>query len=126
MPSMRYQPNDPVSAAARVLDTIRTKRLSIVMAESCTAGMLTTILSDAPGAAKHFHGGFVTYTKESKVRILGVPQGLLTAKSAVCPEVAVAMAEVALERSPADLAVAITGVAGPERTKTAIRLVGSA
>ena len=73
---MRYQPNDPVSAAARVLDTIRTKRLSMVTAESCTVGMLTTILSDAPGAAEHLHGGFVTYTKESKMRILGVPQGL--------------------------------------------------
>jgi nicotinamide-nucleotide amidase len=111
---MRHQSNDPVSAAARVLEVVTTQRLSIVTAESCTAGMLCVVLSDVPGAAEHLHGGFVTYTKESKTRTLGVPQDLLTAKSAVCPEVAVAMAEGALERSPADLAVAITGVAGPE------------
>jgi nicotinamide-nucleotide amidase len=71
---MGYQPDNPVSAAARVLDTVRTKRLSIVTAESCTAGLLTTILSDAPGAAEHLHGGFLIYTKESKMRIPGFPK----------------------------------------------------
>jgi PncC family amidohydrolase len=100
---------DLASAAARVLDVARKRNLTIVTAESCTAGMLSTILSQAPGASEHLHGGFVTYTKENKTKVLGVSERLLTEKSAVCPDVAMAMAEGALKRSPADLAVAVTG-----------------
>jgi nicotinamide-nucleotide amidase len=66
------------------------------------------------GAAEHLHGSFVTYRKANKVKALGVDAGLLKAKGAVCREVALAMAEGALDRSPADVAVAITGVAGPD------------
>lgn len=87
---------------------------SIVTAESCTAGRLASVLSEAPGAADHLHGGFVTYTKANKTKALGVPEVLLKRKGAVCGGVAIAMAEGALARSPANLAVAITGVAGPE------------
>ena len=105
---------DLALAAVRVLDVAKKRNLTIVTAESCTAGMLSTILSEAPGASEHLHGGFVTYTKENKTKVLGVSEHLLTEKSAVCPEVAIAMAEGALKRSPADLAVAVTGVAGPE------------
>jgi PncC family amidohydrolase len=105
---------DLALAAVRVLDVAKKRNLTIVTAESCTAGMLSTILSEAPGASEHLHGGFVTYTKENKTKILGVSEHLLTEKSAVCPDVAMAMAEGALKRSPADLAVAVTGVAGPE------------
>jgi nicotinamide-nucleotide amidase len=85
-----------------------------VTAESCTAGKLSALLSEAPGAGEHLHGSFVTYTKANKVKVLGVESGLLRAKGAVCREVAVAMAEGALHRSPADVAVAVTGVAGPD------------
>jgi nicotinamide-nucleotide amidase len=67
------------------------------------------------GAAKLLHGGFVTYTKANKTAALGVPADLLRTCGAVCPEVAVAMAEGALARSPADVAIAITGVAGPDK-----------
>jgi nicotinamide-nucleotide amidase len=88
--------------------------LTLVVAESCTAGLLCLALSNAPGAGTHFHGGFVTYTKEQKTTVLGVSPELLRQKGAVCPEVARSMAEGALMHSTADLAVAITGVAGPE------------
>jgi nicotinamide-nucleotide amidase len=71
------------------------------------------VLSDAEGAAEHFHGGFVTYTKEQKSRALGVPWSLLREQGAVCGTVASAMAEGALRHSGAGIAAAITGVAGP-------------
>jgi nicotinamide-nucleotide amidase len=100
--------------AERAVAAARDRELSIVTAESCTAGRLATLLSDAPGAAEHLHGGFVTYTKANKTKSLGVSAALLARKGAVCREVAVAMAEGALARSPAQLAVAITGVAGPD------------
>jgi nicotinamide-nucleotide amidase len=88
--------------------------VTIVVAESCTAGMMCQVLSDAEGAADSFHGGFVTYTKEHKTRALGVSAALLHEKGAVCAEVARAMAEGALAHSGAGISAAITGVAGPE------------
>jgi len=100
--------------AEQVLTRAREKNVSIITAESCTAGQLAALLSQAPGAADHLHGGFITYTKENKTKSLGVSAELLRRKGAVCREVAVAMAQGALTRSPADVAVAITGVAGPE------------
>jgi nicotinamide-nucleotide amidase len=100
--------------AERALATAHQRNLTLVTAESCTAGKFSALLSEAPGAGEHLHGGFVTYTKANKVKALGVDAGLLKVKGAVCREVAVAMAEGALHRSPADAAVAITGVAGPD------------
>jgi nicotinamide-nucleotide amidase len=111
---MRFRP-DLVDAARELVELAQQKGLSLITAESCTSGLLSLILSEAPGAAELLHGGFVTYTKRHKSDGLGVPWALLQAKSAVCPEVAAAMAEGALARSPADLAAAITGVAGPSR-----------
>ena len=92
----------------------RREILTIVTAESRTAGKLSALLSEAPGAGEHLHGSFVTYTKANKVEALRRCRELPNAKGAVCREVAVAMAEGALHRSPADVAVAITGVAGPD------------
>jgi nicotinamide-nucleotide amidase len=100
--------------AKQALAAARRRDLSIVTAESCTAGRLATLLSEAPGAADHLQGGFVTYTKATKTKSLGVSAALLKRKGAVCRDVALAMAEGALARSPAQLAVAITGVAGPD------------
>ncbi len=88
--------------------------LTVVTAESCTAGLMCQVLSDAEGAAEHFHGGFVTYTKEQKSRALDVPWSVLREQGAVCGTVARAMAEGALRHSGADISAAITGVAGPE------------
>ena len=107
--------DDLTAIAQRVLALAGQRRLSIITAESCTSGLLATTLSEAPGAAELLHGGFVTYTKQNKTAALGVPAELLQRRGAVCPEVAAAMAEGALARSPADIAVAITGVAGPAR-----------
>jgi nicotinamide-nucleotide amidase len=108
-------PAELAAIAKRVLAAAGERRLGIITAESCTFGLLATALSEAPGAAKLLHGGFVTYTKENKTAALGVPADVLRTLGAVCPEVAAAMAEGALARSPADLAVAITGVAGPDK-----------
>jgi len=88
--------------------------VTVAVAESCTAGMLSRVLADAQGASHYFHGGFVTYTKEHKTRALGVSASLLKEKGAVCGEVARAMAEGALAHSSAGISAAITGVAGPE------------
>lgn len=87
---------------------------TLVTAESCTAGAIAGALSRVPGAGTRLEGGFITYTKDMKVQVLGVDPALLKEKTAVCAEVATAMALGALQRSPADVAVAVTGVAGPE------------
>jgi nicotinamide-nucleotide amidase len=100
--------------AAEVLARARDAKLPIAVAESCTAGLLAQILSDAEGAGVYFAGGFVTYTKAQKTAALDVPAALMREKTAVCPEVAQAMAEGALAHSAADVSAAITGVAGPE------------
>jgi nicotinamide-nucleotide amidase len=105
---------DLVQLAKRALALARQRNMTIITAESCTAGKLSALLSEAPGAADHLHGSFVSYTKANKIKALGVSADLLKEKGAVCREVAVAMAVGALARSPADLAVSITGVAGPD------------
>jgi nicotinamide-nucleotide amidase len=101
--------------ATQVMALVKKNGLTVITAESCTGGMLAARLSQVDGASEFLHGGFVTYTKANKAAALGVPRELLERKGAVCEEVARAMAEGALARSPADLAVAITGVAGPEK-----------
>lgn len=97
-----------------LLGLLEAKKRKLVVAESCTAGLLALQLADAPGASAHFNGGFVTYTKEQKISALGVTPALLREQGAVCGAVAAAMAQGALHHSTADLAAAITGVAGPE------------
>jgi nicotinamide-nucleotide amidase len=100
--------------ARRILKQAKADNLTIATAESCTAGAVATALSKAPGANDNFQGGFVTYTKAMKNVVLRVPIKLLKNKGAVCKEVAEAMALGALKLAPADIAVAVTGVAGPE------------
>jgi nicotinamide-nucleotide amidase len=100
--------------AAEVIEQARKCGVSLVTAESCTAGAVARALSEAPGAGEHLQGGFVVYSKEMKTKVLGVSSSLLKQKTAVCAEVAEAMAWGALKGSPADVAVAVTGVAGPE------------
>jgi nicotinamide-nucleotide amidase len=107
-------PEELQALANALLAHAKRGRLTLVTGESCTAGLLSQVLADAEGAAKHFHGGFVTYTKGHKTCALGVPGDLLHKEGAVCGAVARAMAEGALAHSTAMLAAAITGVAGPE------------
>jgi nicotinamide-nucleotide amidase len=114
IPASHQFPEADRDLAALALDMARRKGFSLVTAESCTVGKLALELSEAPGAANRLHGGFVPYTKANKTSALGVPAALLNARGAVCREVAAAMAEGALARTPADVALAITGVAGPE------------
>jgi nicotinamide-nucleotide amidase len=112
--SIAVSDRDLSLCAEALLRLAKRAGLAVAVAESCTAGRLATLLSDAEGAAQHFAGGFVTYTKDQKHRALGVSATLLREQGAVCGEVARAMAEGALARSGAGLAAAITGVAGPE------------
>jgi nicotinamide-nucleotide amidase len=100
--------------AERVIKLAQARGMTLATVESCTAGALALLLSQAEGAADTLHGGFVVYTKENKVASVGVPKELLAAHTAVSAEVAQAMASGGLARCPAELVVAITGVAGPE------------
>jgi nicotinamide-nucleotide amidase len=90
------------------------RHMTLATVESCTAGALAHLLSQAEGASESLHGGFVVYTKANKVAAVGVPKELLAAHTAVSAGVAQAMAEGGLARCPADIVVAITGVAGPD------------
>lgn len=88
--------------------------VTLATAESCTGGLLGERITSAPGASAYYLGGAVTYSNESKVALLGVPEDLLAAHGAVSPEVARAMAEGARARFGADLAVSTTGISGPD------------
>ncbi len=95
------------------LDMARESGLMIAVAESCTGGLLAGALTAVAGASTVFERGFVTYSNAAKEELLGVPGALIATHGAVSEQVARAMAEGALARSRADLAVAITGIAGP-------------
>lgn len=98
-------------ATQRLLAKACERELVLATAESCTGGMLASLLTDVQGVAHAFDRGFVTYSAESKAELLGVPPALIEEKGAVSREVAVAMAEGALERSNANIALAVTGFA---------------
>lgn len=85
----------------------------IACAESCTGGMVAAALTDLPGSSAIFDRGFVTYTNAAKIDLLGVSPDTLTAHGAVSEQVALEMARGALARSGAQIAVSITGIAGP-------------
>jgi nicotinamide-nucleotide amidase len=99
--------------AAEVLAACRARGLMLATAESCTGGLLSGVLTAVPGASDVVERGFVTYSYASKSELLGVDPALIIRDGAVSEAVARAMAEGALARSHADLAVAVTGVAGP-------------
>jgi len=104
-------PDETEEATQRLLEKACERGLSLTCAESCTGGMLASLLTDVQGVAHAFDRGFVTYTNEAKNEMLGVPIDLIEAVGAVSKEVAVAMAEGALERSRAHIALSITGFA---------------
>ena len=89
------------------------RKLTVATAESCTGGMLAALLTDIEGAGHGFDRGFVTYSKDAKTQLLGISPALLEHNDAVTEVVARAMAEGALARSRADIAIGVTGFAGP-------------
>src|SRR6185312_9855087 len=102
------------SALARtLLDLCRSRRLTIATAESCTGGLVAGALTDIPGSSDVIDRGFVTYSNEAKREVLGVEASTLATFGAVSKETATQMAVGALERADVDLAVSITGIAGP-------------
>jgi nicotinamide-nucleotide amidase len=101
------------AAAADVLKACRGRGWRVATAESCTGGLVAAALTEIAGSSDVVECGFVVYSNAAKQAMLGVPATTLKRHGAVSAETAVAMAAGALKRSPADLAVAITGIAGP-------------
>ncbi len=97
---------------SQVAQLLRGRRLGL--AESCSGGLLAARITNLPGASAYFAGGVVSYSNEAKASLLGVDPALIEARGAVSPEVAEAMALGALERFGADVAVSVTGIAGPD------------
>jgi nicotinamide-nucleotide amidase len=101
-------------SAADVVARCRAQNLTIATAESCTGGLIAAAITEIPGASAVFTHGFVTYSNAAKTEMLGVPAGLIAAVGAVSEAVARRMASGAKQRARADLAVSVTGIAGPD------------
>ncbi len=113
----RRHPKETFSVDGETIDAIVAKLLAghkLGLAESCSGGLMAARITDLPGASTYMAGGVVSYSNAAKAELLGVDPELIAAKGAVSPEVAEAMAIGALERFEADVAVSITGIAGPD------------
>ncbi|MCC2095606.1 MAG: CinA family protein [Hyphomicrobiales bacterium] len=99
--------------ANKVLEACRARGMKLATAESCTGGLIAALLTSVAGSSDVFERGFVTYSNEAKNEAIGVPADLIARHGAVSGEVARAMAEGAIRFSHADLAVSVTGIAGP-------------
>ncbi len=99
--------------ASELLEALKGKRLKLTTAESCTGGMLSALITEISGSSAVFEGGFVTYSNQSKINLLGVNYELIETHGAVSAEVANEMVAGALKKTSADIAIAITGIAGP-------------
>ena len=121
MPSSILNADKKLKALAQqVLDALKAATVTIVTAESCTAGIVAALLAQAEGASDILHGGFTTYTKEHKTKALGVSARLLEEQGAVNADVVKRLAAGALVRSPATMATAISGDLAPNPMKTVI------
>lgn len=106
--------DDGRGLAEVVLDLLREKGLRLCVAESCTGGLIAKRLTDVAGSSQVFDRGYITYSNQAKTDMLGVDQQTIEHHGAVSEECALAMAKGALERSGADIAAAVTGIAGPD------------
>jgi nicotinamide-nucleotide amidase len=106
-------PSQLLNEAEALLAGLRSKGLKLATAESCTGGLVAALLTEIAGSSDVVERGFITYSNEAKRELLGVPEAMLARHGAVSEPVARAMAAGALAHSRADVAVAITGVAGP-------------
>lgn len=106
-------PPEVQDRAEQVLEMAHDRNLKLATAESCTGGLLAALLTDIPGRGHVFERGFVVYSEDAKCDLLGVAREAVERCGAVSSEVAVAMAQGALQRSRADVALSITGFAGP-------------
>lgn len=100
--------------AVRVGVALRTRKQTLAIAESCTGGWIAKVATDAPGSSGWFDRGFVTYSNAAKMELLNVREATIAAHGAVSAEVVAEMAVGALERSRADIVLAISGIAGPD------------
>lgn len=99
--------------AGQVLNSLRAKGWRIATAESCTGGMIAAALTDIAGSSDVFERGFITYSNQSKIDLLGVPAAIIAQHGAVSAEVAKLMAEGALHNAKVEVALSVTGIAGP-------------
>jgi len=106
-------PQDVEDAAATLLEACCDAGIKVATAESCTGGLVSAAITEIPGSSSVLDRGFVTYSNESKMEMLGVPQDIIETFGAVSIACVWAMAQGALANSNADVAVAISGVAGP-------------
>jgi nicotinamide-nucleotide amidase len=100
--------------AAKLVFLCRTKKLTVATAESCTGGMIAAAITSVPGSSAVLDRGFVTYSNAAKTEMLGVPATMIDSVGAVSEAVARHMAQGAKQRAGVDLAVSVTGVAGPD------------
>lgn len=107
-------PNEITELAARVVKENIAAGRTVALAESCTGGLVAAALTEIPGSSAVLGSGYVTYSNEAKIKMLGVNEDILDTFGAVSVAVAWAMAQGALKKSGADIAVAISGVAGPD------------
>lgn len=108
-------PDELDQTAERLMRELCARDLKVATAESCTGGMLAALLTDIEGAGHGFDRGFVTYDPRSKQDLLGIPEDMTGRNQAVTSAVARAMAEGALQNSNADIALSVTGFAGPAK-----------
>ena len=104
---------ETLTLAQSVLDACRARNWKLATAESCTGGLVAGALTAIAGSSHVIVRGFVTYSNEAKSELLGVPPETIAAHGAISAETAAAMARGALARAPVDLAVSVTGIAGP-------------
>jgi nicotinamide-nucleotide amidase len=107
-------PDDLYADAEALLAELQRHALLVATAESCTGGLVAGLLTEVPGSSGMVERGFVTYSDAAKTELLGVPAEMIARHGAVSPEVARAMADGALAKTPAHIALSVTGIAGPD------------